>query len=133
MEKPLHVRVAEVVGWTKCAFTGPIQHFYNVAAGEIDHREWTGVSPYVADRDYRCPVWRYDKSWDVTGPLKEKYGITVIPDYTPDAKFTAFTQFEFIPYEGASYKDREDGETELLAICHLVEAIGPLHREESTE
>jgi hypothetical protein len=72
-EKPLHVRVAEAIGWTETHETGA----GIVLPGAVS--VWRGRPPgdvlvYV-ERDRMPGVSRFDTDWSVTGPLLERLDI----------------------------------------------------------
>ena len=105
--RPLHVQVAEALGWTwetQCSL------YY----GEPDKCYGTGL---FADGARGC-VPRYDTSWSATGPLVERHGITVgLSAY--NGKWEATTEPLGEP-EGRSYPSTDFHDTPLLAICHLI-------------
>lgn len=77
-ERPLHVRVAEALGWTDAHLSGWI--FDRGEGIQEDRREWCGFSPWQAQKEHRGQsqkIPRYDTSWEATGPLVEKYKITL--------------------------------------------------------
>lgn len=64
-DKPLHVRVAEALGWQ------------NPRVGEKNGGAWVANVP---DQHWGPSVIpRYDESWNATGPLIERYGIRIAP------------------------------------------------------
>jgi hypothetical protein len=98
-DKPLHVRVAEALGWTP--------------SGSINGVWWGNPHDENAPGHYAIP--RYDTDWSATGPLIERYGITLdhqdddgtLPDYWR-AKRPGFTA--------------ETGHP-LIAVCYLILAL----------
>jgi hypothetical protein len=62
-DKPLHVRVAQVLGWTM------IEHVDGL---------WRGLSPHDPRLGkIHCMIARYDTNWGATGPLIERHGINL--------------------------------------------------------
>lgn len=70
--KPLHVRVAEALGWTDLRVIGNC-----MIPGEPD--DYVGRPPgnVLIGSSGHAPVPRYDTDWSVTGPLIERLGIRV--------------------------------------------------------
>jgi hypothetical protein len=110
-ERPIHVRVAEALGWIDCHEVA-----YGAKAGAF---VWWGQKT----RGFPEGIPRYDTSWEATGPLVEKYEITL-----------GFIKGWFAHCEGDSgrlylnQEDREEptianGETPLLAVCALILAL----------
>jgi len=66
-EKPLHVQVAEALGWTGCNQSG---------------FDWWGDSQDTpsSPRGY-AKIPSYDTDWSATGPLIEKYGIAFVQNF----------------------------------------------------
>jgi len=95
-EKPLHVRVAEALGWTDLSTNGLLTY------------PWYGI-PWP--NTIRRSVPYYDSDWSATGPLIEKYGICV----SPDGRSSTW---------GASGDGSwKQGEKPLIAICNLILAL----------
>ena len=119
--KPLHVQVAEALGWTKTEQheCKPSRSFPTATCGWPDGA-WTGVPPepaYMKETDWQVLIRSYDTDWSATGPLIEKYGIGVWPS---NESWIADTfQKKFPAIDGnTSY-----GSTPLDAICHLILAL----------
>lgn len=136
-DKPLHVRVAEALGWTEIARWkfGPDDEIYRVESGgalagtppgPTEHLEENGwhldAIGTVSERDggdadktyFSIP--RYDTDWYATGPLVEAWQIKLVP-YV-DGR-----------WEACSHQERwlvDDGypcamePTALLAVCSLI-------------
>ena len=68
-EKPLHVQVAEALGWTDCHLD------------DADTDIWEGI--YFNDDRWHA-ISRYDTDWSATGPLIEKYQIALRPPSEPE-------------------------------------------------
>jgi hypothetical protein len=74
-EKPLHVRVAEAIGWTEVHDTGGS----SMVAGEPNY--WRGRPPgerLVIPRQAWPVVPRYDADWAATGPLIERFNLSLL-------------------------------------------------------
>jgi hypothetical protein len=68
-EKPLHVRVAEALGYE------PASH-PNLAPGE-----WWVMPDHDPDGSgYTCELPRYDTDWSAIGPEVKRLGIHIIPE-----------------------------------------------------
>ncbi len=112
-DKPLHVRVAEALGWTDCD--------NKTAYPPLEY--WTGSPPDTRPvLGHREEIDHYDTDWSATGPLIEKYGLMIIP--------VGQERLEWLACEGFggwdSYKDefiKEGGETPLIAACNLILAL----------
>lgn len=137
-EMPLHVQVAEALGWTGFRETYP-QEIGNPADGgdfslARPSSVWVGMTPRCGDASLDCPYaydnepcdcsveeripW-YHTQWHATGPLIERYGIQVGPSYDgidPPAPWCAATGMgeERDGDEGAY------GATPLKAVCRLI-------------
>lgn len=121
MEKPLHVRVAEALGWRECM---PFS-VYEV----VDPETWTGDSPVPDPKSISGYVGgfvpRYDTDWSATGPLIEKQAIDLVLAWPGD-----FGQdgFRWIATRGADQRGQSEGitaegATPLLAVCNLILAL----------
>jgi len=120
MEKPLHVRVVEALGCKPkfdSLFSG-IEACWHCTCPERDH---TSVNYH----DYLMVV-HYDTDWGATGPLIEKYGITLLSEWggfhggsTPFSHWMAASDFLVIDCE-VSPGLYECAETPLIAVCHLI-------------
>lgn len=121
-EKPLHVRVAEALGWT---YLGPSE----VEGG------WEGEPPsgHPLDKtprrlDQHIGVLRYDTDWSATGPLIERFGIGIYrPDeFCPDREFAWVAVWGGVHGwdDGAVCADEQEGAaTPLEAVCRLILAM----------
>lgn len=113
MSEPLHVQVARALGWTEAA---------PILAGEIV-LGWAGIPPGSHSFDHIPP---FDTSWEVTGPLLERYTIELhywFPESGPRQWCASldghYSVTGIVDYEGeAGY-----GATPLLAICNLILAL----------
>lgn len=123
-DKPIHVQVAEALGWTDCTLSGYVhwrgEHFE-------DRRTWQGINPHVAERTtIQSSVPRYDTDWAATGPLIEEYRLTVRPtmqfprDSDDAASWDAFVYVDDFHTIGRFVV----GVTPLLAVCNLILELG---------
>ena len=103
-EKPLHVRVAEALGWGLTA----------------NGASWISPEPsqsrYDAARcDDSIPP-HYDTDWAATGPLIEKYKLNIVYNSASES------------WEGIDRSEGYDqcfhGRTALEAVCYLILALG---------
>jgi hypothetical protein len=124
-EKPLHVRVAEALGYPSGAAPcdGSDWHFdsrmgsgsaFNAAFSTV----WRDVFDY-GDR-WRCPhelntIPRYDTSWQATGPLIERFRLLLRP--LDDGGYMAEH------YRGGVLIVARPGDTPCLAVCWLLLAL----------
>jgi hypothetical protein len=119
-DKPLYVRVAEVLGWTGIYYAG------NFMVPDSDL--YMGKKPggcLLGERAF-SGVPRYDLLWSATGPLIEKYNINLHANYAgrgalPGPWWEAVVYFQHSK-PATSYKN----ETPLLAVCNLIVA-NPQH------
>ncbi len=116
-EKPLHVRVAEALGWKK------LEQLHRDIAQRV------GVlGPHVEDSfEGREPAYgelemvpRYDTDWSATGPLIERFGLTLTEDMGSwhacrDGGSYACMEMEHV-YVG-------EADQPLLAVCNLILAL----------
>lgn len=108
MDKPLHVRVAEALGWINVL---PFE-----ADGIVDESNWTGDDP-SGEGGF---VPNYDTDWSATGPLIEKNGIAIFP--TSEAVL-AKTSFGRWTASILAFESCESGPTPLIAVCNLILAL----------
>jgi len=123
-EKPLHVQVAEVLGWKNC----------RVCDCQSCHgNDWVGEDPKspvraIGNQRLVEDIPLYDRDWAATGPLIEKYNITSVCL----SKYLWDTVSDFRP----SWIARADslsghGSSPLIAICNLIVANPERFREEA--
>lgn len=115
-DKPLHVQVAEALGWQRCYLK---VEFTALEMYKSD--DWRGFPPgrsVVSEGSSLVEIPRYDLDWAVTGPLIEKYGILVgkFPPYTFDGKWYACLPGSESPYVQAE----AHAPTPLVAVCNLI-------------
>lgn len=118
-DKPLHVRVAEALGIVIC-------DQWTV----LDMDPWNGPT-YRANCTHKGCVPsqrppRYDTDWSATGPLVEKYGLTLAKCEDQEVWLAAPRQ-EYLD-ESAGYlayasRPFMQGETPLIAVCNLILAL----------
>lgn len=119
-EKPLHVRVAEALGWTDVVKTP----YERCADG-------TGCHYGLPPEGWPEPrhVLHYDTDWAAAGPLIERFGLSVIrPDeYNPDLEEGPWLCGSGGAHgwdDGSIPTDLQAaGETPLIAICNLILAL----------
>lgn len=117
-ERPLHVRVAEAIGWTRC---------------RLDHADvWIGMAPGYDDYAYNVP--RYDTDWSVTGPLIERlrFGIDgpagredpawASPPREGDPALSTWQAWT-CSAETAWEIETAEGSSPLDAVCNLILAL----------
>lgn len=119
-EKPLHVRVAEALGWT---YLGP---------SEVEDG-WEGEPPDAFELlpdgirrrlDQHVGVPRYDTDWSATGPLIERLKISIWPilKARPSEGYSAYWSADYHDIamaEGVSIS----AATPLEAACRLILAL----------
>jgi hypothetical protein len=113
--KPLHVQVAEALGWENChERKGGILLPLPLLPGKGWSGWPPGVLPIVGSGYRTAPVYCYDTDWAATGPLIEKYKMGVWPadeDWLADT-FTA----KHPTIDGGTTR----GRSPLEAVCKLI-------------
>jgi hypothetical protein len=110
-ERPLHVQVAEALGARV--------RFDKDPDGEMDFWLQECDPPERFRKEFVVP--RYDTDWSATGPLIEKYGITLFEAWPQGWRaYTACRQ----DFDGLDYDEVGEGEKHLGAVCHLILALG---------
>lgn len=108
-EKPLHVRVAEALGWTDIRPCG------NIAAPWASFHKGhpPGYLPIIGESGHVL-ISRYDIEWSATGPLIEKYKI--------DLWFLRSLFGNPDEWRASNYLAEHAGvgPTPLIAICELL-------------
>lgn len=123
-DKPLHVRVAEALGWPPCEYITDEAHDPKrpIYGWRVCHREHAGGQDcehmwHCGKEDYYAAP-SYDTAWSETGPLIERYAITLhgadLPDETPWIASRVLGAADV--YEG-------EGATPLFAVCRLILAL----------
>lgn len=124
-EKPLHVRVAEAlgakairyeekpchVGQTVCLRCSGAGDFPRVSNDPIIIGRWL-MERWIEDEDVGQAIPAYDADWGATGPLLERYGITLRLDVPSLPGWTARAQ-------RATCRSQKP----LLAVCGLILAL----------
>lgn len=118
-EKPLHLRVAEALGWKVATHPVLKPGDWWLSPGALAMSDDDGDPGGALSRDH---LPRYDTDWSVTGPLIETYGITVTCYFISDKPFGWAAGLH------ANVVGHEDGfvssaDTPLLAICELILAL----------
>lgn len=127
-ERPLHVRVAEALGWHR--IVGPVSSIL-LDAGMVYEGHPPG--PFVIGSEPET-IPRYDTDWSVTGPLIQKYGINLEcaqaarPDNSPYAAWRWWLKGDPIARGSASMSVRYWADTPLVAVCHLILALAEAGR-----
>lgn len=110
-EKPLHVRVAEALGWSRCP-SDDMWHPPGTTCGE-----WTnGHCCEGAMFDGAVP--RYDTDWSATGPLIERYQISIVSDGSAVRCWSTDVGAAPLSF----------GATPLAAVCNLILALAEAGR-----
>ena len=126
-EKPLHVRVAEALGWEwfhfvdKSFLLPPFAHkqheYGSWERGLCENPQWDITQWFTSKNHLAIP--RYDTDWSATGPLIERHEITCITPY-PERLPNKWTARHGRPAEEflEAY-----GPTPLIAVCNLLLAL----------
>jgi hypothetical protein len=114
-DKPLHVRVAVALGMLcePCSSDGGCP-------------EWTEIPSTDWGEDCQNGhIPRYDTDWSATGPLIEKFGITVTPGSCLGLFKSPWVAARNFVAECDGWASEEDaaGPTPHLAICNLILAL----------
>lgn len=111
-EPPLHVRVAEAIGWTDIRFGGGIMLVGHGWKG------WPpGAIPIIGQPTPRTDIPRYDEDWRAAGPLIERYARSLHgSDDEWQAEWDAAGDF----HEHGFGKAMGRGDTPQEAICALI-------------
>ena len=106
-EKPLHVQVAEALGWS---------NFHSERHGEGAY--WYGLPP--RGEEDCTPAPRYDTDWSATGPLIHRFKLRILPMW--DEYASRDWRWQVTPYYGArgSKKDGLDRFGDSDAITQLM-------------
>lgn len=142
-EKPLHVRVAEALGWTEARCMGSRLSWEGQPPRE-------GPGPWLLMENLPQPIPHYDTDWSATGPLIELYEISTVrcgvdygdedSEYRPETRWGAFREPEsymagdtedplhtklFYSYGECDMLDypTHAGPTPLIAACNLILAL----------
>ena len=110
-EKPLHVQVAEALGWTEIEPCG------NVFCGRDPEGIWQEKHNYLPN---------YDTDWSATGPLIERYKINIFGYSDGGYEATSQRIDTFVCKECGAVREHPpsaEGSTPLIAVCHLLLAL----------
>jgi hypothetical protein len=109
-DQPLHVQVAEALGWKLIPYNELPGRFCREGATHV----WATPSgeEFCARCNSEMPP-RYDLDWSATGPLIEKYGIC---QYLNCGVWHSFT--------ASDGDDCGDGAAPLESLCRLILALG---------
>lgn len=136
-EKPLHVRVAEALGWTKLKEHTQQEHdaweagrerrFGPCSCGWLPG-SWNGLSPDPSVTMLSRLVPNWDTDWSATGPLIEKYGIDLnhFGDGNPKDCSDPMTWFARHERREHGKWDEVEAATPLLAVCELIVLLAQL-------
>lgn len=123
-DKPLHVSVAEALG---CHPYLHDDYWFCDESGDGGRCRVKQEFPFAHD-GYNGGIARYDTDWSATGPLIEKYGITLdAPETHCDKPEThSCMKWNAIPRGYDHMKDQIEGSADspLVAVCHLILALG---------
>ena len=109
--KPLHVMVAEALGWTQIGHGNSM----NIADPGVGYPPTT---PIVGHKE---PIPRYDTDWSAAGPLIEKYEIHLHTGWHACLDLGCEAgEFEHGPVGS--------GETPMLAVCDLILALAAANK-----
>lgn len=123
-DKPLHVEVAEALGWRLIPLKGSKVQFCLSGGTKV----W--VNPHGEHQCERCTsLPRYDTDWAATGPLIEKYGIAISPDGAEEVGWIAIAEASLWILGTAAWgydhgvRPFGSGATPLEAVCRLILAM----------
>lgn len=138
-EKPLHVQVAEALGWSDVVHFGYAESVISPA--------WGGVRPLGTEKPVgiseidtlhllrggpaRNTIPRYDTDWGATGPLIGRFGLVVGPNFALNQTINdtrgpwkaGWTGGGYDPIHLEDWNYTRLGETPTVAICNLVLAL----------
>jgi len=132
MEKPLHVQVAEALGWTNPRCIG-------------NRDSWEATPPPSPIEGKPGYFWgpmggpvliqRYDTDWSATGPLIEKYGFGTRRRPSAYVRELEVWQVDWYDHETENVLEM-GGPSILVAVCNLIlalKAAGKLEMAETVE
>lgn len=120
--RPLHIRVAEALGWTEFEFSGWAwlkgergETIENIPIHE-DSRSWRAFSPWQVHKEHagqKQSVPHYDTDWDEIGPLIEQYRIDLSYDSSRNT-------WRAVPAYGMPGSKSDTGPGIPVAACELI-------------
>ena len=119
MPQPLHVEVAVALGWTK--LVGHCKCLSPAREHQCD-RIWWGTPPRVPARP--GPVPRYDVDWGATGPLLERFDIS-LQQHAPGGGWIASSRV----WPGVHRR----GTSALESVCHLLRRLAQRRPRRATD
>ena len=112
-DKPLHVQVAEALGWT---YVGESEGFW-----EGEPPPGTSLYDRIPRRlDQHIGIPAYDTDWAATGPLIEQYGIDLL---NCSGEWAADWYGPTGSSECPDIRGEGGFSTPLIAVCHLILAL----------
>lgn len=111
-DTPLHVKVAEALGWKDCALEPWTAAEDGIGERVVGPPIWWGLPP---GESWRRPVPHYDTDWAATGPLIERYEIVVVAR-------RGLRGDMWLAMENR-HADGRLGRTYLEAVCNLILAL----------
>ncbi len=118
-EKPLHVRVAEALGWVNCHLDGEQPDAPKTGRWFGKCQDASVLPQWAAPiKDSWIEISRYDADWAATGRLIEKYAICVMRHGGGLESWRA----EVSPYWEGEIKSAF-GSSALIAVCNLILAL----------
>lgn len=119
MEKPLHVMVAEALGWS-----GPVRYPTIETPGAYTGIDADGIQRYDAFppgiKSGARQIPRYDTDWSATGPLIERFNIHLQPEGKSNPAPERWGALAWREELGDEYVGEGEGPTPLVAICNLI-------------
>lgn len=126
MDKPLHVRVAEALGWTEVHFDDDATRKAEMSEAPATNA-WQGMPP---GSDYFVRIPDFSTDWKATGPLIERFGIRLFVLAGTQGWATGYAINRdgslSLPGEYAfdvMHPEMVPGATPLLAVCNLILAL----------
>ncbi len=116
-ERPLHVQVAEALGWTELALKESFGAFEMIELGlwqGVPHGRMGELLRIRLERGQTSRFWpipRYDTDWSVTGPLIVKYVASL---HHHPAGWTAVAHGQDISFQGGLPSGP------LVVVCKLI-------------
>lgn len=129
-EKPLHVRVAEALGWTTVGNEAGVGIWTGLTGPNGQVIEWGGHPPGDTEEPREGELWadwrrrakpipRYD-TWQEIGPLIERFGIGVAMTQKAFDTEPRLPGDNWIATRFDDPSPLEIGPTPLIAVCNLL-------------